>query len=147
MGSARHSARGCSCWSRIVLACEPSMIGRIGAGMNITEMSSHHLDDVAGLCERELVLDRDAGSIPGILMRRQFIGLVAVRDSGTAGACIGSVSGDSDEDGEGFIDLLVVDRASQRQGVGRQLLNAMERRLAARGCEQINLAGNGPDYA
>jgi mycothiol synthase len=123
------------------------MIGRIGAGMNITEMSSHHLDDVAGLCERELVLDRDAGSIPGILMRRQFIGLVAVRDSGTAGACIGSVSGDSDEDGEGFIDLLVVDRASQRQGVGRELLNAMERRLAARGCEQINLAGNGPYYA
>ncbi len=123
------------------------MIGRIGAGMNISEMSSHHFGDVAGLCERELVLDRDARSIPGILMRRQFIGLVAVGDSGTAGACIGSISGDSGEDTEGFIDLLVVDRASQRQGVGQQLLDAMERRLAARGCEQINLAGNGPYYA
>jgi len=115
--------------------------------MNISEMSPHHLDDVASLCDRELVLDRDAGSIPGNLMQRPCIGLVAARDSRTVGACIGSSAADGDGPTEGFIDLVVVDRAEQRQGIGRQLLSEMERQLAVRGCERINLAGHGPHYA
>jgi mycothiol synthase len=115
--------------------------------MKISEMSLHHVDDVASLCARELVLDRDAGSIPAILMRRPWIGLVAARGSTTVGACIGSMAPESESAAEGFIDLLVVDRAGQRQGIGRQLAGVMERQLAARGCERINLAGHGPYYA
>jgi mycothiol synthase len=110
-------------------------------------MSPADLDDVASLCARELVLDRHAASIPGILMRRRCISLLAVRGWVTVGSCIGSVATHSDGTAEGFIDLLVVDRAQQRQGIGRQLADVMERRLAARGCERIYLAGHGPYYA
>ncbi len=115
--------------------------------MKISEMLARDLNDVASLCARELVLDRYAASIPGILTRRPYLGLVASRACTTIGACIGSVARDDDGSTEGFIDLLVVDRAEQRQGIGRQLANAMERLLAARGCERINLAGHGPYYA
>ena len=115
--------------------------------MNILKMSLDHLNDVARLCTQELVLDRDAGSIPGILMRRPCLGLVAAEDATTVGACIGSIAAEGDGVTEGFIDLLVVDRAGQRRGIGRQLLGAIERQLAERGCQQIELAGNGPYYA
>ena len=115
--------------------------------MKISQMSARDLGDVARLCDQELVLDRFADSIPGILARRPHIGLVAVHDSAAVGACIGSVAQDKDHSPEGFIDLLVVTRAAQRQGVGRQLAGAMEQHLASRGCQQINLSGNGPYYA
>lgn len=105
------------------------------------------MGDVASLCARELVLDRDAASIPGILMRRPCISLLAVRRCRVAGSCIGAVATDPDGTTDGFIDLLVVDREQQRQGVGRQLADEMEKQLAARGCQQIYLAGHSPYYA
>ncbi len=114
--------------------------------MKISEMSPHDVDDVSSLCARVLVLDRDAASIPGILMRRPCVSLLAARGSETVGSCIGSVATDGGVT-EGFIDLLVVDRAEQRQGVGRQLTRVMEQQLAARGCKRIYLAGHGPYYA
>jgi predicted N-acetyltransferase YhbS len=110
-------------------------------------MSAGDLAGVTSLCARELVLDRDAASIPGILMRRPCTSLVAVRGREVVGSCIGSVATECDGTTEGFIDLLVVDRCQQRQGIGRQLADAMERQLAARGCERICLAGHGPFYA
>jgi GNAT superfamily N-acetyltransferase len=115
--------------------------------MQINEMSPRDLGEVARLCDQELVLDRYAGSIPGILTRRPHLGLVASYRLATIGACIGSVSQDDDGKTEGFIDLLVVDRASQRQGFGRQLAAAMEQQLVSRGCERISITGNDPYYA
>jgi hypothetical protein len=64
-------------------AAEPVTIG---------EMSADDLADVTSLCARELVLDRDAAGIPGILMRRLCISLVAVQGCGVVGTCIGSVA-------------------------------------------------------
>lgn len=115
--------------------------------MEITEMASLGLGDVAGLCKRELILDRDAELIPDIFVRRPHIGLVARRDSQVLGCCIGSVGQDSEHSADGFIDLLVVDRDEQRRGIGTRLATAMEQQLAARGCTRINLAGNAPSYA
>lgn len=115
--------------------------------MKIRPMSAGDLADVASLGEHELVLDRFAGSIPRILMRRPHIGLVATDGSATVGACIGSIAQDEDGIAEGFIDLLLVARTSQRQGIGRQLAHALEQQLALGGCQRINVAGNGPYYA
>jgi predicted N-acetyltransferase YhbS len=115
--------------------------------MNISQMSARDLDDVASLCGQELVLDRYARSIPAVLARRPHIGLIATRGSTTVGACIGSVAEDQDGAVEGFVDLLVVGRSSQRQGIGRQLANAMEEQLASRGCQLIHLSGHSPYYA
>lgn len=123
-----------------MVICAPTPI-------KISETSPDDLDDVASLCARELVQDRDAGSIPAVLMRRPCISLLAARGSTLAGSCIGSVSADLGGAPEGFIDLLVVDRAEQRRGVGRQLAGMMEQQLAARGCERIYLAGHSPYYA
>jgi mycothiol synthase len=47
----------------------------------------------------------------------------------------------------GFLDLIVVDRSAQRQGVGRSLVAAMESYLASRGCQNVSIAGHGPYYA
>jgi mycothiol synthase len=115
--------------------------------MNISQMSARDLDDVASLCGQELVLDRYARSIPAVLARRPHIGLIATRGSTTVGACIGSVAEDQDGAVEGFVDLLVVGRSSQRQGIGRELANAMEEQLASRGCQLIHLSGHSPYYA
>jgi len=111
------------------------------------ELAPHQLGDVSRLCEQELTLDRFAGSIPRIVTRQPYVGLVAVQDSATVGACIGSVAGAGDASAEGFIDLLVVGRAQQRQGIGRKLAAEMERLLAARGCQRIDLAAGSPNGA
>jgi len=115
--------------------------------MKISQTSARDLDDVASLCAQELVLDRYAGSIPAVLARRPHVGLIATRGSSTVGACIGSVTEDQDGAVEGFVDLLVIGRSSQRQGIGRQLVHAMEQQLASRGCQLIHLSGHSPYYA
>jgi mycothiol synthase len=115
--------------------------------VTISDLAAHQLGDVSRLCEQELALDRCASSIPRIVTRQPYVGLVAVQDSATVGACIGSVAEAGDGSGEGFIDLLVVDRAQQRQGIGRQLAAEMERQLAARGCQRIDLAAGSPNHA
>jgi hypothetical protein len=60
--------------------------------MTIGELAPHQLGDVSRLCEQELTLDRFAGSIPRIVTRQPYVGLVAVQDSATVGACIGSAA-------------------------------------------------------
>jgi GNAT superfamily N-acetyltransferase len=115
--------------------------------MTITQLAPHQLGDVSRLCEQELTLDRWAGSIPRIVTREPHVGLVAVQDSLTVGACVGSIAQADDGKAEGYIDLLVVDRAHQRRGIGRQLAAGIEQQLAARGCQQIGLSGTSPNYA
>ncbi|HEY2080369.1 MAG TPA: GNAT family N-acetyltransferase [Streptosporangiaceae bacterium] len=115
--------------------------------MTITQLAPHQLGDVSRLCEQELTLDRWAGSIPRIVTREPHVGLVAVQDSLTVGACVGSIAQADDGKAEGYIDLLVVDRAHQWRGIGRQLAAGIEQQLAARGCQQIGLSGTSPNYA
>src|ERR1700752_519844 len=115
--------------------------------VTISQLAPHQLGDVGRLCAQELTLDRSASSIPRIVTRHPYFGLAAVQDSSTVGACIGSVAQSGDEDAEGGIDLLVVERAQQQRGIGRLLAAEMERQLAARGCRRISLSGNGPNYA
>jgi mycothiol synthase len=115
--------------------------------MTITQLAPHQLGDVSRLCEQELTRDRWAGSFPRIVTREPYVGLVAVQDSLTVGACVGSIAQADDGKAEGFIDLLVVDRAHQRRGIGRQLAAAIEQQLAARACQQISLSGISPNNA
>ncbi|HUC21158.1 MAG TPA: GNAT family N-acetyltransferase [Streptosporangiaceae bacterium] len=115
--------------------------------VTISQLAPHQLSDVGRLCEQELTLDRSAGSIPRIVTRQPYLGLVAVQDSATVGACIGSVAQSGDGNAEGFIDLLVVDRALQRHGIGPRLASELERQLAARGCQRIDLSGGSPNNA
>lgn len=115
--------------------------------MTVSQLGPHQLGDVGRLCEQELTLDPWPGSIPRIVTREPYVGLVAVQDSVTVGACIGSIVEAGDGNAHGFIDLLVVDREQQRRGIGRQLAAEMERQLAARGCQRIDLSGSSPNNA
>jgi mycothiol synthase len=115
--------------------------------MAISQLVPHQLGDVSRLCEQELTLDPWPGSIPRIVTREPYVGLLAVQDSVMVGACVGSIAQADDGNAEGYIDLLAVDRAHQRRGVGRQLAAEMERQLAARGCQQIGLSGISPNNA
>ena len=115
--------------------------------MTIGQLTPQQLGDVSRLCEQELALDRRAGSVPRIVTRQPYLGLVGVQDSLTVGACIGSIDQAGDGNAEGFIDLLVVDRSHQRRGIGRTLAAEMERQLAARGCQRIGLSGSSPNNA
>jgi mycothiol synthase len=114
---------------------------------SISQLAPHQLGDVGRLCEQELTLDRSAGSIPRIVTRQPYLGLVAIQDSAVVGACIGSIAASGDGHAEGFIDLLVVDRALRRQGIGRRLAGELEQKLKERGCLRVSLSGSGPNNA
>jgi GNAT superfamily N-acetyltransferase len=57
--------------------------------------------------------------------------VVLVADGGGHGVA-GYAAGEVHDDGEGFVDYLVVDPAARRTGVGRQLVMAVTRRLLER---------------
>jgi mycothiol synthase len=116
-------------------------------GAAVRDMSARDLPAVATLCERELAFDQEAGSLPGILARRPYAGLVAARDSAVLGACFGAVGEGDDTRRPGFIDLLVVDRAERRHGIARRLVLDMEKELATRGCRMVMAAGHDVHYA
>ncbi len=113
----------------------------------VRPLAAHDVADVARLCDQELVLDRAAATLPEVLMRRPHAALVATSDSSVIGACFGSVAQPTGQGSAGFIDMIVVDRAEQRRGVGQNLVAEMERELAARGCQHVSITGNGPYYA
>jgi ribosomal protein S18 acetylase RimI-like enzyme len=50
--------------------------------------------------------------------RQPYLGLVAVQESVTVGACVGSIAQAGDGNAEGYIDPLVVDGAHRRRGIG-----------------------------
>jgi mycothiol synthase len=116
--------------------------------VDVRALAEQDMAAVARLCESELVLDRAAGTLPAILARRPHLALIAATADGSpAGVCFGSVAGSDAEPPAGFLDLLVVDRSCQRQGVGRKLVAEMERQLGSSGCQRVLIAGNGPYYA
>lgn len=66
------------------------MTERAGYRVDVRELSAGDLAGVAGLCERALTLDRDAGTLPTILAPRPHVGLVAASGPRLLGACFGS---------------------------------------------------------
>ncbi len=66
------------------------------------------------------------------------------------GACFGAAEPATPAGAErrtGFVDLVVVDRAARRQGIGAQLVAGLRERLAASGCQVIAVRGHGVHYA
>jgi mycothiol synthase len=102
------------------------------------------LPQIARLCDRELELDRGAAGYPELLARRPHIGLAAARDTTVLGAVFGSLMQGAGAGGS--IDLIVVDRAFRRQGIGRRLLEQLEQEFSRRTCGVINACGNPPCY-
>jgi mycothiol synthase len=116
--------------------------------VDIAPLTAGDLSAVVDLCEQELVLDRAARTLPGVLMRRPHTALVAhAPDARLAGVCFGSAVHQPATRATGFIDLIVVDRAFQGRGTGRSLVAEMERQLASCGCQRVRIAGNGPYFA
>jgi predicted N-acetyltransferase YhbS len=122
------------------------MTERAGRSVDVRELAAGDLAGVAGLCERELTLDRDAGALPAILARDPHVGLVAASGTRLLGACFGSAGPAGGERRTGFIDLLVVDSAVRRQGIGGRLVDGVQSRLAAAGCQVIAVRGHGVRY-
>ncbi|MGH3831803.1 MAG: GNAT family N-acetyltransferase [Pseudonocardiaceae bacterium] len=109
-----------------------------------TDVSSVLVSDlpqIAILCDRELELDHCAAQYPRLLTRQPHIGLAMTRGTEVLGAAFGSIMQDSDG---GSINLIAVDRAFRRQGIGRRLVEQLEREFSRRACDKINARGNPP---
>jgi mycothiol synthase len=116
--------------------------------VDIRPLAAGDMAAVAALCDRELVLDRAAATLPEVLMRSPRAAFVAISAGPRlAGVCFCSVAESDGEEPAGFLDLLVVDRPEQRQGVGRRLVAEMESYLTSRGCRNVSIAGHGPYFA
>ncbi|PZF96211.1 GNAT family N-acetyltransferase [Micromonospora deserti] len=119
----------------------------------ITELAIDRVPAVVELCRRALDLPEDAAEAPAIVdalwaragVDRPVVTLGAYRGGRLVGAVICSVAGA--ESRLGHVDLVAVDPAVRRQGVGRALLGHAERTLAGLGAAEVLLAGNPPWYA
>ncbi len=121
--------------------------------VEIVELAADRLPAVVELCGRALDLAEDAVEAPAIVdvlcsraaADRPVVALGAYRDGLLTGVLIGSVSGR--DSAHGHVDLVAVDPAHRRRGVGRALLSYAEEKLAALGATEVLLAGNPPYYA
>lgn len=89
----------------------------------VWEASDIHLSPADSPEELERALERD----PDLF-------LVAERDGETVGAVLGRFDGF-----RGWVYHLAVDARFRRQGIGRALMEEVERRLTDRGCPKVNL--------
>lgn len=109
--------------------------------MIVRTLTDADLDAVTALWEATEHL----GSVPAADVARvraatPELVLVAEDDGEVVGVVLGS-----DDGRRGWISRLAVWPSHRRRGVGRALVAELERRLAARGCPQVNLlvlAGN-----
>jgi predicted N-acetyltransferase YhbS len=121
------------------------------ADIQVTELADADLPAVVRLCRSALDLPEDSAEAAEIVARlreraahRRTVALLAGdHPAAPDGVVLGSL-GDGDA---GHVDLIAVDPAARRRGVGRALLAAAERALAALGAGEVLLAGNGPQYA
>ena len=124
----------------------------------IDELSDADLPAVVDLCRLALDLPEDAAEATEIVTRlweggsrRRTVALAARRPAAGAGpaSLVGVVLGSlGHEDAAlGHVDLVAVHPRARRQGVGRALFAAVERRLAGRGATEAVLVGNPPYYA
>jgi predicted N-acetyltransferase YhbS len=129
----------------------------------ITELTDDDLPAVIALCRSALDLPEDAAEAAEIVRRlrettgtqswspapRRLTGFLAMTPGDDGDRVIGVVLGSvSHRDASiGHIDLIAVDPAERRRGVGRQLMSRVEGALAGLGAGDVVLAGNAPYYA
>ncbi|EMD28623.1 GNAT family N-acetyltransferase [Amycolatopsis azurea] len=110
--------------------------------MHIRPWETADAAEVAALCAAGLPLDPYAADYPGMLLRRQGIGLVAT----DGGMIVGTALGSNRSEDEGSLDLLVVAEDFRREGIARRLVTTLEHRLADQGATRIVVEGNAPYY-
>lgn len=126
----------------------------------ISELTDDDLPAVIALCRTALDLPEDAAEAAEIVRRlrettgtegwssapRLVTGFVAMAPGERViGVVLGSVS--HRDASIGHVDLIAVDPAERRRGVGRQLMARVEGALAGLGAGGVVLAGNPPYYA
>jgi mycothiol synthase len=126
----------------------------------IAELTDDKLPAVVALCRNALDLPEDAAEAAEIVARlretsgaegwspvpRRLAGFVAVAsDDRIIGVALGSMS--HRDASIGHLDLVAVDPAERRRGVGRALVSRTEAALAGLGARDVVLAGNAPYYA
>jgi mycothiol synthase len=126
----------------------------------ISELTDDDLPTVINLCARALDLPEDAAEAAEIVLRlRETAGtegwaksprrlaafLARDNEAGLVGVVLGSIS--HRDPSIGHVDLIAVDPAERRRGVGRALLARLEGALAGLGADDVVLAGNAPYYA
>ncbi|WP_433371316.1 GNAT family N-acetyltransferase [Actinoplanes sp. CA-142083] len=126
----------------------------------IAELTEADLPAVVALCRSGLDLPEDAAEAAEIVARlrettgtdgwspipRRIAGFVAkAAGDRIIGVVLGSVS--LRDASIGHIDLIAVDPAERRRGVGRALMARIEGALAGLGAGDVVLAGNAPYYA
>lgn len=88
---------------------------------------------------------RHPGPVPGSAGARRTTGWVAVAGSAVVGVVLGSTGyGDASV---GHVDLVAVDPAHRRRGIGRALLDRVSSALGSFGASSVALVGNAPVYA
>jgi predicted N-acetyltransferase YhbS len=126
----------------------------------VAELTDDALPAVIALCRGALDLPDDAVEAAEIVRRlrdttgtegwaagpRRIAGFVALAgDDRLIGVVLGSVS--HRDASIGHVDLIAVDPAERRRGVGRALMARIEGALAGLGADDVVLAGNAPYYA
>ena len=141
---------------------------------SISELTDDDVPAVVSLCRDALDLPEDAAEAAEIVLRlrenpgtasRRLAGFIAVVPSAGPGAAGGALSGvpmsasgqrvigvvlgsvSHRDPSIGHVDLIAVDRAERRRGVGRALMARIEGALAGLGAGDVVLAGNPPYYA
>jgi predicted N-acetyltransferase YhbS len=123
----------------------------------ISELTDDDLPAVIALCRNALDLPEDAAEAGEIVRRlretgswsptpRRLTGFLAMAPGDRViGVVLGSVS--HRDASIGHVDLIAVDPAERRRGVGRALMGRVEGALAGLGADDVVLAGNPPFYA
>lgn len=109
----------------------------------IRQATNEDLDAIATVCAGALTLDPDARVLPALLWDRPGArAWVDVDNGAVVGVLLGSVSGEV-----GHVDLLAVDPAHRRAGIGAALLAEFEAAARAAGATQAMIGGSVDRYA
>ncbi|MEU4239209.1 GNAT family N-acetyltransferase [Actinoplanes sp. NPDC026619] len=116
----------------------------------ISELTDDDLPAVIALCRNALDLPEDAAEASEIVLRLREAGrrtgfLAVSPGDRVIGVVLGSVS--HRDASIAHVDLIAVDPAERRRGVGRALMTRIEGALAGMGADDVVLAGNAPYYA
>jgi GNAT superfamily N-acetyltransferase len=110
------------------------------------------LKPISKLCSRALVKDPDdAGSLAELLWGspggRPDMRLVAEDEHRVVGVVMATLGTPPSGPPVGHVDLLAVSPEAQGQGIGRKLLDAVERAIKGAGATEARAGGNAPCYA
>lgn len=111
--------------------------------MRINEATQAAFPAARAVARRSLHLDEpEGGELVDLLAARPANITLVAEEGGVRGVAMGAVEGS-----QGHVDLLAVDPQHQRQGYGRQLLQALEERLIAAGARELWIGGSVDRYA